>query len=38
VLSCSLFLDIHLSLAVLGICITAYPLVIEMKKRHIKVE
>ena len=38
VLFCSLFLDIRLSLIILGACITAYPLVIELKKRHIKVE
>ncbi len=38
VLSCALFLDIYLSLAILGVCIMAYPFVIELKKRHIKVE
>ncbi|NYZ74508.1 hypothetical protein H0O00_05165 [Candidatus Micrarchaeota archaeon] len=38
VLFCALFLDIYLSLAILGICIMAYPLVIELKKRNIKVE
>jgi len=38
VLSCSLFLSIYFSLVLLGLCIMAYPFVIEMKKRHIKVE
>ncbi|MDD5171666.1 MAG: hypothetical protein PHF60_01370 [Candidatus ainarchaeum sp.] len=32
VLFCSLFLDIYLSLVILGVCIMAYPLVIELKK------
>lgn len=38
VLLCSLFISIYASLFILGICIMAYPLVIELKKRHIKVE
>jgi hypothetical protein len=38
VLFCALFLDIRFSLGILGICMMAYPLMIELKKRNITVE
>jgi len=39
VLACTVLLnDIHLSLALLGLAILAYPAVIELKKKHISVE
>jgi len=37
VLACTLFYNIFLSLGILGIVMLAYPLIIELKKRKIRV-
>jgi hypothetical protein len=38
VLACTIYFNILLSMAVLGCVLALYPLVIELKKLHIRVE
>jgi len=38
VLTCAIFVNIYAGLAIAGFSVIAYPLVIELKRRHIRVE